>query len=130
MAIVGTWRLVKSTAVSQDGETLLGPFGGEHAMGRLTFASHGRMMGMICDGRSELASDQRRENTFYCGNYTFDGQRLTTRVDVAIDPTRIGTEQVREVSFDGPLMVLRPPLRSHNGRMEQHALVWEKMADV
>src|SRR5262249_29932765 len=129
MTIVGTWRLVKSVATSSDGTPLPAPFGGEHAKGRLTFDANGRMMGMICDNRPSLPSAEERQHTFYCGNYTYDGRQLVTRVDVAIDPARIGTEQVRQVSFDGPLMVLRPPLRSHQGRMEQHELVWERMSD-
>jgi hypothetical protein len=129
MTIVGTWRLVRATAATSDGEPLPGPFGGTHAMGRLVFDARGRMMGMVCDGREVMPAGQTRDHTFYSGNYTYDGRLLTTRVDVAIDKSRLGTEQVREVSFDGPLMVLRPPLRQHLGRMEKHELVWERICD-
>jgi hypothetical protein len=83
MTIVETWRLVQATAATANGETLQGPFGGACAMGRLTFAAHGRMMGMICDGQSELEPNQIREHTFYCDSYTYDGRRLVTRVDVS-----------------------------------------------
>jgi hypothetical protein len=41
----------------------------------------------------------RREYSSYCGNYTYDGERLVTRVDAASDPTRIGSDQVRGVRF-------------------------------
>ena len=56
-----------------------------------------------------------------------DGATLTTRVDAASDPARLGSDQVRQVSFDGDLMVLRPRPRS-NG--EHRVLTWEKISDV
>jgi len=37
----------------------------------------------------------RREYSSYCGNYTFDGTRLVTRVDAASDPSRIDSDQVQ-----------------------------------
>ncbi len=53
------------------------------------------------------------------------------RVDAASDPARVGTDQVRDVRFDGKLMVLRPPLRPYGSKpAEQRELYWEKIADV
>jgi Lipocalin-like domain len=42
-----------------------------------------------------------REYSSYCGNYTYDGKKLVTRVDAASDPNRIGSDQVHGVRFDG-----------------------------
>jgi hypothetical protein len=39
---------------------------------------------------------------------TYDGEELVTRVDAASDPSRIGSDQVRGVRFEGENMVLIP----------------------
>ena len=57
------------------------------------------------------AAGVSREYNSYCGNCTYDGERLITRVDAASDPTRIGSDQVRGVRFEGERMVLIPPPR-------------------
>lgn len=129
--IVGTWRLIRATAVAGDGTALPAPYGGDKAMGRIAFNGDGRMIAVLCDGRTTLPEGARRDYSSYCGNYTFDGRQLITRVDAASDPSRIGTEQVRDVRFEGNLMVLRPPLRAYGTRPpEQRELWWEKIADM
>jgi Lipocalin-like domain len=129
--IVGTWRLVKAIATAADGTPVPPPFGGEKAMGRVTFNADGRMMAVLCEGRPTLPAGQRRGYSSYCGNYTFDGKTLVTRVDAASDPARMGTDQVRDVATEGNLMVLRPPLRSYDGAPEeQRVLWWEKISDA
>jgi hypothetical protein len=70
-------------------------------MGRVTFSAEGRMMSVVCDGRPQLPPGVQREYSSYCGNYTFDGARLVTKVDAASDPIRIGSEQARDVRFGG-----------------------------
>jgi hypothetical protein len=127
--IVGTWRLVRAAATAADGSPLPPPYGGQ-GMGRVTFNSDGRMMAVLCDGRPSLPEGAVREYNSYCGNYRFDGTRLVTRVDAASDPSRIGSDQVRDVSVEGTLMVLRPPLRPYGGRTEQRVLWWERIATV
>jgi lipocalin-like protein len=125
-SIVGTWRLVKADAHDANGKPLPAPYGGK-GMGRVTFNSDGRMAAVVVDGRVELPPGTARDYSSYCGNYTFDGKRLVTRVDAASDPTRLGSDQVREVSYDGDLMVLRPPPRPSG---EFRVLTWEKISDV
>jgi len=90
------------------------------------------MAAVVVDGRPALPEGVRRDYSSYCGNYSFDGARLVTRVDAASDPSRIGGDQLREVSFDGGFMVLRPPPRPSAGGSgtEQRVLTWEKISDV
>jgi hypothetical protein len=97
-------------------------------MGRVTFSADGRMMSVVCDGRPELPPSVHRDYSSYCGNYTFDGARLVTKVDAASDPARIGSEQVRDVQFDGDRMILRPPPRRSGDKTEQRELTWELIA--
>jgi hypothetical protein len=125
-SMVGTWRLVKAEAHDGSGKPLPMPYGGQ-GMGRLTLSAEGRMASVVVDPRRELPPGVERDYSSYCGNYTVDGTTLTTRVDAASDPARVGSDQVRQVSFDGDLMVLRPPPRP-NG--EHRVLIWEKISDV
>lgn len=125
-SIVGTWRLVQAEAHDASGKKLPTPYGGK-GMGRVTFSADGRMAAVVVDARPELPSGVKRDYSSYCGNYTFDDARLVTRVDAASDPSRLGGDQVREVSFDGNLMVLRPPPRAGG---EYRVLTWEKISDV
>jgi len=130
ISIVGTWRLVRAEAFDANGKPQPAPYGGA-PIGRVMFTSSSRMMAMTGDGRREVHADQVREYNTYAGTYTFDGKRLTTRVDSCSNPAYMGTEQVREVSHEGGLMVLRPPVRPYVGRPpEQRVLYWERISDV
>ena len=42
----------------------------------------------------------------------------------------MGTDQVRDVHFEGELMVLRPPVKAYGSTVQQRELAWEKIADV
>lgn len=128
-AITGTWRLVRAVSRDAEGRALSAPYGGV-GQGRVVLGADGRMMAVLCDGRATIPDGGKREYSSYCGNYTFDGKQLVTRVDAASDPARIGSDQVRDVRFEDGLMVLRPPLRSYGGAAEQRELYWEKIADV
>jgi hypothetical protein len=126
-SIVGTWKLVRATARDGTGAALPEPYGG-NGIGRVTFTAEGRMQSVVCDGRREMPSGQTRDYNSYCGNYTFDGARLVTRVDAASDPSRIGSDQVRGVRFEGERVVLTPPPRQSGGKEEYRELTWERIA--
>ncbi len=128
-SVVGTWRLVRAVSRDGDGNVLPEPYGG-HGMGRVMLGADGRMMAVTCDGRREIPGGGKREYSSYCGSYTCDGKQLITRVDAASDPSRLGSDQVRDVRFEDGLMVLRPPRRDYGGKVEQRELYWEKIADV
>jgi hypothetical protein len=124
--IVGVWQL-KSTVGRDDAGKVLDPPYGPLAMGLVTFQKDGRMMAVLCDGRTTLQSVPRQLMS-YAGNYTFDGTTLSTRVDASSDASRIGGDQVRSVRFekDGA-MVLAPPRRLYAGTMQHQELVWERV---
>ncbi len=126
-SIVGTWKLVAASARDGAGNPLPSPYGPKF-MGRVTFNAEGRMMAVLCDGRPAMPDDTARDYASYCGNYRFDGSQLVTRVDAASDPARLGSNQVRDVRFEGEHMVLRPPPRARGTRTEQRELTWERIA--
>ena len=127
-SIVGTWKLVGARARDRDGKLLPEPYGGE-GLGRVMFNADGRMMAVTCDGRPDLPADGERAYSSYIGRYTFDGERLVTRVDGASDPSRIGSDQVRGVHFEGERMVLSPPPRQTGAGEEYRELTWERLSD-
>jgi hypothetical protein len=126
-SIVGTWKLVRATARDGNGAPLPEPYGGK-GIGRVTFTADGRMQSVVCDGRREMPPRETRDYSSYCGNYTFDGARLVTRVDASSDPNRIGSDQVRGVRFEGELVVLSPPPRQSAGKEEYRELTWQRIS--
>lgn len=128
---IGTWRLVHAEAVDAKGKPIDPPFGGESAIGRVVLTASGRLSAAITDARTTIPEGQTREYSCYAGPYTFDGKTLVTTVDSCSDPARMGTKQVRDVHFDGDLMVLQPPLRSYGDRpAERRTLWWAKISDI
>ena len=124
--IVGTWRL-KSTKGHDDAGNILSPPYGPIPMGLVVFAADGRMMAVLCEGRAALPPNEPRQFMSYAGNYTFDGETLSTRVDASSDASRIGGDQVRSVRFKNGDLVLAPPRRLYAGIMQHQELVWERL---
>ena len=124
--IVGTWRLVSTEGRDDAGNVLPAPYGPK-PMGLVVFAADGRMMAVLCDGRSSLPDGEARQYVSYAGNYMFDGATLTTRVDASSEASRVGGDQVRSVSFEGGRMALKPPRRLFAGVMQDQTLVWERI---
>lgn len=128
--LVGTWALVRGTCTAADGTPRPAPYG-PMGMGRVSFSADGQMVAVVCDCRPELPVDTEREYNSYCGTYTFDGRRLVTKVFANSDPSRLSADQVRDIRFEGPYLVMRPPVRAVPGKpAEQREVWWEKIADV
>ena len=125
-ALIGTWRLVSTHAVDDAGKPMRAPYGPE-PQGIVVFGADGRMMCVLCDGRVTLPPGETiREYNSYCGAFEFDGRMLVTRVDGSSNPAWVGSEQVRAVRMEGPLMVLVPPPRPWQGVNQHRTLVWER----
>ena len=127
--IVGVWRLVSAKATDENGKPATPPYG-PRGIGIVALSADGRMTNVLVDGRAELPEGAKREHGSYCGNWTFDGSTLVTKVDAAADPARMGTEQVRKVRFEGERMVLTPPVLEVNGVKVTRELTWEKISPL
>lgn len=128
---IGTWALVRVDAVGGEGEPIAPPFGGDNFIGRVVLTAEGRLSAAITDTRNTIPEGEGREYSCYAGPYTFDGKTLITNVVSCSDPARMGTNQVRNVTFKDDLMVLEPPLRSYGGKpAERRTLWWKKISDI
>ena len=123
--LIGTWRLVETSARDADGNALPPPYGGT-GLGVVSFDATGRMAAVLCQG-GEMPDGGQREYTSYCGAYAFDGDTLVTRVDASANPAWMGSDQVRRVSMEGSRLVLCPPPRLGRGPAQHRRLVWEKI---
>lgn len=85
-----------------------------------------RMMAAGGDGRAPAAREARFFAS-YTGPWSFDGTVLGTRVDAALPPEAIGTNQARRVRRAGEHIMLSPPPRLVDGVMQQLELEWEKV---
>ncbi len=127
--VVGVWRLIGGATTDPSGEKVAVPYG-SRGMGLVSLTADGRMMAVLVDGQSKLPDGARREYSSYCGNYTFDGGTLITTVDAASDPSRMGSQQVRKVRFEGERMILVPPDREEGGVKLHRELTWERVSTV
>jgi hypothetical protein len=128
-SVIGVWRLVAAKATDETGKAVAPPYG-PRGIGIISLSAEGRMTNVLVDGRATLPDGAKREHGSYCGNYTFDGSTLVTKVDAAADPARMGTQQVRKVRFDGERMVLIPPPAEVNGVKVTRELTWEKISPL
>jgi Lipocalin-like domain len=125
--LIGTWRLVSTSAVDDAGRPVRAPYG-PLPQGIVVFGGDGRMMAVLCDGRPELpAGETVREFNSYSGNFEFDGETLVTHVDASSNPEWIGGDQVRAVRMEGHRIVLVPPPRPWQGVNQHRTLVWERV---
>ena len=111
---VGTWKLVSyQTEVQATGEKE--PAMGQNPTGYVVFNPEGRVFLLLTgDARKPAKTSQERAELFttliaYTGTYRFEGDKWTTKVEVAWIPEWVGTEQVRTLMVDGEkLQVLSP----------------------
>ena len=129
--LTGSWRLVATRAWDDDDKALPTPYG-PMPRGLVSFEDNQRMMCVLADGQEQLPASAgdtaSREYVSYMGHYTFADNILSTRVDGSSDASRIGSDQIREVRFDGERLFLKPPARPKYGVNEHRELEWVRIA--
>lgn len=126
-SLIGSWSLLRTESTDAGGQVLDPPYGGEMAMGLVSFSAENRMVAVLCDSRANAPTNFKREFVSYCGSFSFDGRRLVTHVDASSRADWFGTSQVRDVALEGETLVLRPPQRAYAGQPEQRVLYWKKL---
>jgi Lipocalin-like domain len=130
--LFGTWKIV--SAVVEDVQTKeQKPLYGEHPKGYLILLSTGRMMSLlVSEGRKAPQTDEERSAAYrsmvaYTGRYTLEGNKWTTKPDVAWNEAWM-MEQVRYFKLDGDRLIVEtaPALNPNYGKVVRVTLVWQK----
>ena len=137
--LVGSWKLVSFHSQDSSGQTTY-PFG-KDALGRLIYEPDGRMAVQLMNpNRPGFTSDDPLVTsetdvraafggyTAYYGTYSVnpDERTITHRIEAALLPNWVGTDQRRLFEFDGKYLTLKGPLRL-GGVQAIVSLVWERM---
>ncbi len=135
--LYGTWRLVSYTrTVLATDETT--NFFGKSPYGFINYGQDGRMLVLIVsDTRPKVfdltkMTDQVRLELFktmfaYGGTYTYNGKTVTHHVDISWNEERTGTDQVRDVKFDGNRLILSTQPYQWGGGQAFNRLTWERI---
>jgi hypothetical protein len=104
--IIGTWKLV--SVMYEDQETkALTPVLGNNPRGSQIATRDGRWLALVtADNRPVPKTDEERAQALrtmisYSGRYRVEGNKVTTKVEIAWNEAWVGGEQVRLVRFEG-----------------------------
>lgn len=139
-SLVGTWKLVSTTATNDKGDVNQAVLGGKHPSGLFTYTADGRMMAIISDdGRKPLSvadrvsapAEERAQaySTFmaYAGRYTFSCDKVVHHVEIASLQNWVNTDQTRMVTLQGNRLIVRNTLQLRGGAMVTLESVWERL---
>jgi hypothetical protein len=126
---VGVWRFVAGYAVEAGSGQRLDLFG-PNPRGIAIFEPSGRMM-VILEGSNRCAGNSNdelaqlfRSFVAYSGKCSIDGEKFITEVDLASDPSWVGTAQLRYYRFDGQILSLRSAPVEHPAFPGRKAVVY------
>lgn len=137
--LLGTWELISWQITRSDGQAAYFPFG-KQAQGILMYSADGFMSANISHaGRDPFTSPSMRkasaaekisafETSFsYAGPYRIEDKTVIHTVEHSLNPTMVGTEQVRHMAFDGDQLTLSADeALGTSGLSRHHQLVWKK----
>jgi hypothetical protein len=130
----GTYKLISSTRTILETGEVKDSYG-KHPKGYVMYGKDGRMLVLIThDGRPKPSrtdmtdqdrADQYRTLNGYGGTYTFYGDRIEHHIDIAVNETRVGSIEIREVKRDGNRLIYttKPQPFSADGKMSVITLV-------
>lgn len=153
--IVGTWKLVSTEETMKDGTTRPFPAYGPHGKGFLMYQRDGYMCADLVNPDRRKWEDPAHttleektaaaDGTFaYCGRYEIDVKhsQIVHLPEVATDPGRVGTRQVRPYALEGqrlttprsqnraswgaPVLILSDVVKD-DPSVARWKIVWEKV---
>ena len=134
--LLGVWRLESVYTEFKGTGEKKNDFG-ERPNGYLIFTPEKRMMALLtAEGRKKPATDEDRLAAFqsmiaYSGIYRVEGDHWITKVDVAWNEARTGTDQMRFFRLEGDtLMVVtmwQPNLNLPGNPETRGVLVWSRV---
>ena len=114
------------------------PFGRD-AIGLLTYSHDGWMSATMCwraraplSAASAMAADDAskarsyQEYLAYTGRWRLQGHSIVHDVEMSLNPTLIGTTQLREARIDGDVLALRATESQGAGPARVHQILWRR----
>lgn len=138
---VGDWALVSMSFVNADTGEVTQPWGAK-PVGQLTYSANGRMIAVLTadpkdrkpvvptgDKATEERAALYASSSAYSGTWSAVGNTVTHKVDVAVNASWVGTDQVRYVRLDGDdLTIETAPILGVEGKTKYKiSLVWKRV---
>ena len=136
-SIVGSWRLITASAVTDGGKAIAQPFG-NNPTGALTYSCDGNVSVLISHGGRQLLSGDRvaspiteRAEAFatffaYAGVYSIRGNRITHHVQISSVPNWVDTDLVRTFAAADDVLTLTTPPMTIGGVVQTTVLRWKR----
>ena len=132
--VVGVWKLVSVMYEDQESKQMT-PVLGDAPRGYQIATADGRWLALVtANGRPVPKTDEERLQAFrsmisYSGRYRVEGNRVTTKVEVAWNEAWVGGEQVRFLRFEGDKLHIESPPMPHpnvNNRVVRVIVTWQR----
>lgn len=132
--LLGTWALV--SAVREEVATgKVYPQFGEGASGYISYQPDDRMMVLITGpGRKPATTDAERARLnqtmlSYAGRFVIEPDAVVHRIDVAWNPSLVGVDQRRYVTFEDDRLILRgaPGPSAVDGVVAKATITWARV---
>ena len=133
-SVVGVWKLV--SVMYEDQETKqMSPVLGDAPRGYQIATADGRWLALVtANGRPVPKTDEERLAAFrsmisYSGRYRVEGNKVTTKVEVAWNEAWVGGEQVRFLRFEGDKLHIESPPMPHpnvNDKVVKVIVTWAR----
>ncbi|MCH2320208.1 MAG: lipocalin-like domain-containing protein [SAR202 cluster bacterium] len=136
--IVGAWKLISYEGHTDD--EIFYPLG-KDAFGYIMYTQDGYMSVTMCSlNRDSFSSEDLTGGTSaeklqaastyisYCGRYQLLGDRVIHKIEAALFPNRVGTEQVRYTEFEGDILTLSTDPMLMADKMRSGKIVWERVS--
>ena len=115
-AVQGVWSLVSYVVEVKETGECFAPMG-DNPTGYVIFTAEGRLsFTLSAQGRQPATTAEERSDLLssmiaYTGSYRLEGDRWITRVDVAWNPSWVGTEQTRFYRVEADQLIVSTPWR-------------------
>jgi hypothetical protein len=130
--IIGTWRSVGHEIVAADG-TRSHPFGPGPHPGQIVYHPNGTVSVLVIrtDPQRLAATREAAERTAaldrcvsYMGRWEIKGDSVIHNIDVALNPSWVGTAQERHATLEGDRLILSPPPDDKGARAR---ITWKRI---
>jgi hypothetical protein len=132
--VVSVWKLVSVMYEDQESKQMT-PVLGDAPRGYQIATADGRWLALVtANGRPVPKTDEERLQAFrsmisYSGRYRVEGNKVTTKVEVAWNEAWVGGEQVRFLRFEGDKLHIESPPMPHpnvNNRVVRVIVTWQR----